>query len=512
MTVPDPIPAGPDLDADQHKSKPGSLPQLPAAWTATVLLSPFGDSVSPLGENGSQLVAGIIESSSGEIESWMRVVLYLTQDQRCYEFVFMTVDRADGDEDRYWYWVDAGPDGSIRGTYGPFLTTLRVPDASFFAKAIWGNSYPLMCTDTNKNGIECDHWLLPSPGPPGRGSWYAFRKHTPQLFRVLMLDSTNPLMLPILGSYFIANLPTFTQGVSDATKFRIEGIKTKRAKGRRHFWNPMVTQQDIQRAMASPLAWADCTPNDIERVIPGFTAVQSGAGLPSWSDNTYARGWSIGADPVPYFTRVCYIWTGDAASKQQSVFIGVGAALSPPDHPYSIRTDICLNTAGTTQPSYKWDSATRTWKHGDDDCIPPEISVGVPHPDWLKRERASIMGQIRGNPQFGLAADEKLNLIAAQAPRGGGELAIFWVWFLENGVGMLFSEGNYMNPLSHNLQVIDYNLFMRNAGLTQDDFSNPCGWATEAPPNLATAHGHFTQMGWEKLIMGNFRRSHLQPM
>ena len=40
MTVPDPIPAGPDLDADQHKRKPGSLPQLPAAWTATVVLSP----------------------------------------------------------------------------------------------------------------------------------------------------------------------------------------------------------------------------------------------------------------------------------------------------------------------------------------------------------------------------------------------------------------------------------------------------------------------------------------
>jgi hypothetical protein len=59
-----------------------------------------------------------------------------------------------------------------------------------------------------------------------------------------------------------------------------------------------------------------------------------------------------------------------------------------------------------------------------------------------------------------------------------------------------------MNPLSHNLQVIDYNLFMRNAGLTQDDFSNPCGWATEAPPNLATAHGHFTQMGWGKINHG----------
>jgi hypothetical protein len=26
-------------------------------------------------------------------------------------------------------------------------------------------------------------------------------------------------------------------------------------------------------------------------------------------------------------------------------------------------------------------------------------------------------------------------------------LAIFWLWFLEKGIGMLFSEGNYMNPL-----------------------------------------------------------------
>jgi hypothetical protein len=105
------------------------------------------------------------------------------------------------------------------------------------------------------------------------------------------------------------------------------------------------------------------------------------------------------------------------------------------------------------------------------------------------------MGQIRGNPQFGLAADEKLNLIAAQAPRGGGELAIFWVWFLENGVGMLFSEANYMNPLSHNLQLIDYNIFIRNAGLTQKDFSNPCGWPKKVGPKVGSAHGHFTQIG-----------------
>jgi hypothetical protein len=60
---------------------------------------------------------------------------------------------------------------------------------------------------------------------------------------------------------------------------------------------------------------------------------------------------------------------------------------------------------------------------------------------------------------------------------------------------MLFSEGNYMSPLSHNLQAIDYNLFMRDAGLTQNDFSSPCGWAQKAAPSVARAHGYFTHIG-----------------
>jgi hypothetical protein len=49
-------------------------------------------------------------------------------------------------------------------------------------------------------------------------------------------------------------------------------------------------------------------------------------------------------------------------------------------------------------------------------------------------------------------------------------LAIFGLWFLEDGAGMLFNEANYVNPLSHNLQLIDYNVFVMDAALTQDDF------------------------------------------
>ena len=89
MTTPNPIPAGSKLYADREFKRPAFVPKLPSSWTATVLLSPFGDSISPLSDP-SQLIVGRIESSFVPSESWMRVMLYLTQSQRYCEFVFMT--------------------------------------------------------------------------------------------------------------------------------------------------------------------------------------------------------------------------------------------------------------------------------------------------------------------------------------------------------------------------------------------------------------------------------------
>jgi hypothetical protein len=60
---------------------------------------------------------------------------------------------------------------------------------------------------------------------------------------------------------------------------------------------------------------------------------------------------------------------------------------------------------------------------------------------------------------------------------------------------MLFSEGNYLNPLSHNLQLIDYNHFVQNAAITQNTFSNPCAPASKPHTALAAAdmvRGHLT--------------------
>src|SRR5262249_48205346 len=129
-------------------------------------------------------------------------------------------------------------------------------------------------------------------------------------------------------------------------------------------------------------------------------------------------------------------------------------------------------------------------------CQQPIPGVGLPKPDWLKLDNGRAMAQIVGNPNFGLAQGQALNLFAAPLPRGAGELALFWVWFTGEGNGVLFTEGNYLHPRSHNLQLIDYTLFVQNAGLTQQAFDGPCGWFTAtAQAKARTAHGHPTTVG-----------------
>jgi hypothetical protein len=187
---------------------------------------------------------------------------------------------------------------------------------------------------------------------------------------------------------------------------------------------------------------------------------------------------------------VCYLWTGDAYSKQQTVFIGLG--VNAGQGTYLQRTDSCLNTRETDQPYYTW--SNNQWLLHQ--CLPKIPGVGLPYPDWVSRDGGVVMGMITGNPTFGLSPGQSLNLIAAQLPRGGGELAIFWLWFTGEGDGVLFTEGNYMNPLSHNLQLIDYTLFVQNAGIAQKDFSNPCGVNLPHPGGAVfSATGHAKRPG-----------------
>lgn len=493
-SYPNPVPSGAALaaawQANQQTTPPPWSTSLNGAsqWTGSVLLSPFGDSISPL-PNASQLVVGQIECQTEAItpsitESCMRVSLYNTQDLTYFDFLFCsTANSETGDTLNQWYWLDAAPNGPVNQVIGPFETTLAPPTPTFLADngAQWANVYPLM-------GLPCNHWVVPTPGSSDHGSWCAFREDTGQLYRLFMMDSTNPLMLPVIGSYYIANFPSFTSAadLSPSTRSAIDLVKRGAlAAPAGGYWNPMVTQEDIHRAMAFPLAVAPCTASDIQAVIPGFVAMPEGASPPDWSDQTYIEGWTLGTDLIPYWTRITYLWTGDASSQQQSVFAGLG--LNAGLGNYLQRTDSCLNTNETAQPYYQ--SSNNEWVL--DQCLPPLQGVGLPYPNWLSRDNGVAMGQITGNPDFGLQPGQSMNLFAASLPRGGGAEAIFWLWFTAEGNGVLFTEGNYMNPLSHNLQLIDYTLFVQNAGLTQSVFDNPCGWSnTPAPAPAQAVSGH----------------------
>jgi hypothetical protein len=439
-----------------------------------VLLSPFGDA-KPALSNYSQLVVARIEYCWAPNEHWMRTRLYLTQDQTYFDFVF--ISQYHKDETCEWYWIDSTPAGVVNNIYGPLPTKkLQIPSPTFFLDMTragsedalrWGNRYPLMCTDTNPEGIDCDHWI-------GGRRWYSFRRDTGKLFRILTMDSGNPQALPILGSYYLANIPTFRRGAaSNGSRELLERIRKGAVRPVAGFPNnDMLTQEDIQRAMKDPLASASCTLQDIQTVLPGFIPKPAGVPLPSWTDRLYIEGWTLFKDAVPYRTRVCYLWTGDTNSKQQTVLIGEPIDGGPnPARPscnaYLARADACLSARGTGLAIYQW--TCERWEWNSNEQGP---SLGLPYPNWLARDNAVVMGQIVGNSDFGLAPCEPLNLIAANADKGDGELAVFWVWFLGNGVGMMFSEATFKNSDRH-LEVIDYGLFVRDAPVTQDDFSGP---------------------------------------
>jgi len=491
MSELNPIPSGPEMQLHWLSNRPAALPELPKAWSASVFATPFGDSIAPH-KTYSQLTVARVESATVGYESWMRVRLYLTQDRRFFDFLFISVDDPDQPFESKWYWIDSSVNGGVRKIHGPFRTCLRVPGPQFLAEnhAIWGNRYPLMCTDRKPDGIDCDHWVVPTPGTQAdHGSWYSLRRDTGNLFRIFTMDSANPMMLPFLGAYFIANFESFEKGVSKESKKLLETVKAGAAVKRPGYWNPMVTQQDVHRAFAFPIAFAKCTSKDIQKVLPGFTAVPAQTPLPRWSDKLYIEAWALALDLIAYRVRVCYHFTGDDRRKQQSIFIGWGE--NPGAGSYFKRTDTCLNASGTDMPYYVWDDASG-W--GDQKyCLPPESGIGPPVPDWLAADHAVFMGQIRGNANFGLEPDQVLNLISAKKPDAFGVLGLFWAWFVDNKVGMLFCEGNFVNPLSHTLQLLDYTLFFRDAPIVDSDFSDPCICAQSPPTGpVVDVSGHFT--------------------
>src|SRR5262249_46502898 len=163
----------------------------------------------------------------------------------------------------------------------------------------------------------------------------------------------------------------------DTATLLMKRIRSGDVTTRAGYWNPMVTQQDIHRAMASPLSSATCTPQDVQAAIPGFSASPTRVAPPRWTDKTYIEGWTLGRDFIPYYPGVCYLGTDEAERKQQTCFIGGGR--QPGGGLYFSRKDPCLNTESTVGPYFEWDGGGSNWVFKD--CLLPTPPVGLPYPD-----------------------------------------------------------------------------------------------------------------------------------
>jgi hypothetical protein len=475
------VPTPEQISAKLKAGRSGTPPLFPVNWQASFVLSPFGDAKPPAGmKNYDQLVvANITCYDDPLVGSAMRVGLYLLEDLQYFDFVFI--------DSGQWYWLNNAPGEEPTDYYGPFSTTLQAPTLGFLSQAVYGGQWPLAGTLT-------DGWMVPTVDStlPPHGNWISLRSEDQALWRVINLDSNNPMNLPILGSYFMANTSnytTFTPPPGVLLPPTLQALLKRPPKAQVSAPSSMVTQRDIQTAMANPLFSSPCTLEQIQALVPGITQPQN-LPLPQWTNQVYINGWSLGYDAYPYPTHVWYDYNIPCQRSEFDGF-GNGAGNNSPN----VRQDTVLYASYFDNPIYQWQSGA--WQLNC--CNPRADGIGVPRPDFLASSNGAIKATIVGNPSFGLSSGETLLITRATMlrdtdpdPKVAPILSVFWLWFMADWQGVFFSECNYVNSVTeHELFTIDYGEFVQNAPIDpSSDFTDPCAQSNPpmCPDNLKAQH------------------------
>jgi hypothetical protein len=167
----------------------------------------------------------------------------------------------------------------------------------------------------------------------------------------------------------------------------------------------------------------------------------------------------IGEPTSAYYSQIWYDW---ARGMQISSFVWP----DPPDTSgaYVRRMDQWLpkKKAGP-RVYYSWDKHTSKWFPA---CYtkPDAHSVGMPVPNFVKAGRGACRAIIDKSSHFGT-----ISIWSAALPAHDGFAAAdFWFWFNERNEGVIFS----LAPAS-SLTLIDYQTFVRNAGIDACIFDDP---------------------------------------
>jgi hypothetical protein len=438
----------------------GVLPPatLPAAWSAKVLLTPFGgDSRSPALVSDQLVIGNISCVSPTPNERYMRCGLYLLETLNYYDFFFRTANGV-----TQWWWLVSDPGYSSdtpTGAFGPFTSTASVPGIDFLTTNQFTHAGSWNLHGKIHNAFSARN------NARAAGTWYSFNSASGGLSRVMNIDNRNDFGIAVLGAYYLIEFSDF----QPASSSDLQGLYARcpQAAVASAGPSPMLTQADLLGAMAAPPTGASqiqCSIAQIQNILPGIWPAPPSIVPPSWTNQVNSECYMIGQDLFPYYCQLWYDWNQGV---QVTVFVFQDSTGS-----YTIRQDERLPKR-RVGPSidYVWDGSK--WN-------PHCFSAGggivpMPVPEFVKAGRGRCRAVITNHPLF-----DSVSIWTVQLG-GHGSWADFWYWFNERQQGVIFS----LAP-ARSLTIIDYQTFVQNGGIQTCVFDDPSASIPACPQDHAT--------------------------
>ena len=446
--------------------------ELPSAWNARALLTPFGGQTNAAISPADQLVIANVTYDAGDPDNrFMRVGLYLFESLRYYNFFFKT----SGAQTQWWWLISdpADPDDTPTNAFGPFATAAIVPppDLLRLSNFTHAGNWAVL-------GRSCD--AFSGRRKAAAGTWYWFDA-SGNLSRIMNFDPSNDFQIAIFGAYYLVDFPTFRQ-VASSNLSDIHRLCSGTG-GLAQAPSPMLTLCDILLAMASPPSGAQtpCTLRQMQRLLPGIAPPAGTLSPPSWTHRVNSECFMIGLLMSPYYCQLWYDW-----DRGMQITVSVWPDTSGA---YTVRMDQWL-PRGKRGPAifYSWDGA----KWAPACYVPPkETSVAMPVPCFVKHDGGICRATIEKNGYFG-----SISIWTVALPDDSGRPASdFWLWFNPKSQGVIFS----LAP-SVSLSLIDYQNFVQDGAIDACIFADPCmdisecssqlmAWAKNRPRFAPLGHG-----------------------
>lgn len=431
-------------------------PSLPAAWTAKVLLTPFGGQKESRITPSDQLVVGnATYDASDPHERFMRIRLYLFESLYYYDFLFRT---ANGQIQWWWLISDPGDrNGPPASSFGPFATRVSVPARDFLAANNFSHA-----GSWNVLGRSCDAFSA-RRSVKAAGTWFWFESEN--LTRIMNVDTPNDFEIPILGAYYFVDLPTIEPPTSAPLRDLYKQCATATSGGPPP--SAMVTQSDILLAMSTPPfgRQVKCAMKHIQALLPAIAPPPRRIKPPAWTHRVNSECVMIGQETQAYYSQVWYDWDRGCQ---------VTVLVRHDNGSYSQRLDEIL-PKGVIGPSVEYSWSEAQWTPAR--CNADGGGVPMPRPNFIERAKG-VCRAIFDDFRLG-----RLSIWSVALPdEHGNWMSDFWYWFNQHQQQVIFS----LAPAPF-LTVIYYQTFVRNGSIAACVFDNPCADIPPSPDHMLAA-------------------------